>query len=768
VHLLAFVALTAAAVLTVDRVVQPPMTRTLLLAIALGVLAGLPGYLHERAMPLTVVLLPLGLYVLLRLVLPLPADIETRADEVAFYVGELRSGLHAYAEDVFPLSLDAVSGYELMLGMWMYLLVMLASTFALGARYLVPGVGIMVIILGFTTTVDPDPSAVPTLLFLVCLILALVTSPGGRRRVWHLRDAVGGVGMGAVAIGSALVLLVAFPGLVRPAWTDWKSFDPFAGNASYVYVFNWKQNYARLLDPGNEIPIMRVTSAVPSYWRATTLEYFTGDAWLSLTSFPIPIPEGPGPRPIPQPEPEPPGSEVDQTYELAGTWTNYIFTGGYARTLTLDSTEAVFASDAGALRTETILTSPLRYELTALVPRVSPEDLVGTSFDYPPSLDRGVYLDLPFPDAATQRQIVEAGESGAAPTTTTTLRVTRVGEYEGIYALNDAIVGDAEDPYDVTLRIESYLRDNYNYSLEVPDSRYASPIAAFLFDHRTGYCQHFAGAMALLLRLNGIPSRVAVGFTTGEEVGTWTYLVRSNNAHAWVEAYFAGIGWLTFDSTPGRPLPVAGPSSSSPGFVDPFAARATETDPGQAPESSDASSRLPQDIEMPQEATAQAPSIPWGAVILSLFAMALIAWPFARRWLRERPLRVGDSESRLRASIDLLRGDLAVAGVPVLASSTLDEVAALTDQSLSVDMAPLALRAQLITFGGRSASEDDVVSAERTRSQVSRIAWRRRRLAWLSAWYGVTPLVEWWRSRSQSGSADELPRRRGAKWRLRT
>ena len=68
---------------------------------------------------------------------------------------------------------------------------------------------------------------------------------------------------------------------------------------------------------------------------------------------------------------------------------------------------------------------------------------------------------------------------------------------------------------------------------------------------RAGYCQHYAGAMALMLRTLGVPARVAVGFTAGTwKAGVWT--VTDQQAHAWVEAWFAGYGWLAFDPTPGR------------------------------------------------------------------------------------------------------------------------------------------------------------------------------------------------------------------------
>ena len=79
----------------------------------------------------------------------------------------------------------------------------------------------------------------------------------------------------------------------------------------------------------------------------------------------------------------------------------------------------------------------------------------------------------------------------------------------------------------------------------------------------SGLLWGIAGAMAALLRFNGIPARVAVGFTTGEKVADGTWVVTRNDAHAWVEAYFPGVGWVPFDPTPGRALPVSGDAPPS-------------------------------------------------------------------------------------------------------------------------------------------------------------------------------------------------------------
>jgi protein-glutamine gamma-glutamyltransferase len=72
----------------------------------------------------------------------------------------------------------------------------------------------------------------------------------------------------------------------------------------------------------------------------------------------------------------------------------------------------------------------------------------------------------------------------------------------------------------------------------------------FLFHTHKGYCQHFAGAAALLLRVAGIPTRVVVGFATGEQVNQDTWAVRDEDAHAWIEVYFPSVGWVPFNPTP--------------------------------------------------------------------------------------------------------------------------------------------------------------------------------------------------------------------------
>ena len=113
------------------------------------------------------------------------------------------------------------------------------------------------------------------------------------------------------------------------------------------------------------------------------------------------------------------------------------------------------------------------------------------------------------------------------------------------------ITAEAANPYAKSLAMESYLRENFTYSLNLTQNADADPLARFLFKTKAGHCEYFASSMAVMLRTLGIPSREVNGFLPGEynEVAG-DYIVRASDAHSWVEAYFPGVGWLTFDPTP--------------------------------------------------------------------------------------------------------------------------------------------------------------------------------------------------------------------------
>jgi transglutaminase-like putative cysteine protease len=114
------------------------------------------------------------------------------------------------------------------------------------------------------------------------------------------------------------------------------------------------------------------------------------------------------------------------------------------------------------------------------------------------------------------------------------------------------ITGSASNSYDKAGAIERYLKTHYGYTLQLPRSAVADPLANFLFERKQGHCEYFASSMAVMLRTLQIPARVVNGFRSDEFNDlTGNYVIRAKNAHSWVEAYFPGYGWVTFDPTPG-------------------------------------------------------------------------------------------------------------------------------------------------------------------------------------------------------------------------
>ncbi|HEX9285052.1 MAG TPA: DUF3488 and transglutaminase-like domain-containing protein [Nitrospirales bacterium] len=123
-----------------------------------------------------------------------------------------------------------------------------------------------------------------------------------------------------------------------------------------------------------------------------------------------------------------------------------------------------------------------------------------------------------------------------------------------VEALAREVTGAARTPYGMAVAIERHLRQTYQYSLDVGTTVSASPVEDFLFTRKTGYCEHYATAMVVMLRTLGIPARLVTGFLPGvwNDFGNY-YSIRQQDSHAWVEVYFPKSGWVTFDPTPSVP-----------------------------------------------------------------------------------------------------------------------------------------------------------------------------------------------------------------------
>jgi transglutaminase-like putative cysteine protease len=123
--------------------------------------------------------------------------------------------------------------------------------------------------------------------------------------------------------------------------------------------------------------------------------------------------------------------------------------------------------------------------------------------------------------------------------------------------LASTLTASSANNYDRAVAIQAYLRSNFQYTLDPPAIEPSDPIGSFLFKSKSGYCEYFAAAMAVMLRTLGVPARLVNGFQTGSynRLGK-DFVVRARDAHSWAEVYFPGYGWIPFDPTPADPHPV--------------------------------------------------------------------------------------------------------------------------------------------------------------------------------------------------------------------
>ena len=774
-----FAGLAAVAALALNGALSPSSKTDLLRAALVATLCTSPGLLHRRLWPLALALLPVGCYLFLRATLPLPTWVGHASEQYRFYTEQIYLGSVAYKSAQFPLNIKEHPQLGLLVAFSLYWTAGTAAFFALALRRALPGAVILLVVLGFGLTVDQIQKDIWLVLIFLALAAALLAlEKTADRGSWQPRRMLAGLGTGALAGGVAVALLLTVPSAAAKPLTDWRTWDPFrkeeAGN---VFTFSWLQNYPRLLDPANNVPVMDVESPNPSYWRAAALDHFTGSAWVTTKAFITelePQPRGEGATTtyaysVPAAEPRPQGTAMFQRFHGYALYTNYLFVGGDPVFVTIDSKLPLRMNNTRTLRTTQPMGPVFDYSVAVIQATVAPSTLVGRPRDYPSSLDIDSYLLLPFPRASQ----VKASTSDMDPSEVwrtfmwyggppdpswaevartdpwRQMAITETREWVGLYDLNQRIVGDAIDPYEIALRIEQYLRRHYSYTLTPPASNYSSPYAAFLFETKAGYCQHFAGAMALLLRYNDIPARVTVGFTSGQKVGPNRYRVFTNNAHAWVEAFFSGVGWVSFDPTPGHSLPVPGPSSTSPGFVNPYPSEEISTPqtittlPPSLSKSLDEGANAQNAANRKTTWVAKVPWLPWLAGLVAV----VLGWPLGRRAWKARRLYFGPAQKRLECSIALLRQDLAEYGAPVVPGHTYEEMLHLAELHLGIGI-PIGFadRANAVLFGGEPASRSDYRRAERVRKKIRSHLARKHRMSegWWKAilvYYGFRPAL---------------------------
>ena len=209
-------------------------------------------------------------------------------------------------------------------------------------------------------------------------------------------------------------------------------------------------------------------------------------------------------------------------------------------------TQEVFLEPIG---TEVIFSAPRALRLETRAPEITVDDM-GT-VTIPSASARLHYrveseLEMPAPPSAGRR---EGRLPADEPSVARYLQLPALGPR--ISALARRVTAGARDPREAARRLVEHLSSEYRYSLTLERRTKLPPLEEFLFETRAGNCEYFAAALAVMLRSQGIPARVVGGFQRGEWNPFGRYFtVRMRDAHAWVEAYIPGTGWITLDPSP--------------------------------------------------------------------------------------------------------------------------------------------------------------------------------------------------------------------------
>ncbi len=345
----------------------------------------------------------------------------------------------------------------------------------------------------------------------------------------------------AVAFPSRLPHRVGVPslgGLVNPslggadpASPDGRRSSRGTGASSAGYFgFSTRLDTAARGRPDDTV-VMKVRASRPDFWRGQTFDTWDGRTWTQSDQRVRAIGGGP-PLELDAPPGEPVGDRLSgrdfvQTVYVESAGPNLVFAANAPVQVHI-ADSAVFEMTDGTVRTAAYLDAGTVYTVVSRRPAVT-EDLLRAA-------------DL---DTAGTPAPVEARYTQLPPSTP-----ARVLDLAG------RLAAGAGSRYDVVRAYESWMAANTAYTLDVPPlPGGADAVERYLFvDHR-GFCEQIASALVVMLRSQGIPARLAVGYAPGQRNPfTGMFEVRASDAHSWAEVWFPGIGWQAFDPTAQVPL----------------------------------------------------------------------------------------------------------------------------------------------------------------------------------------------------------------------
>jgi protein-glutamine gamma-glutamyltransferase len=405
-----------------------------------------------------------------------------------------------------------------------------------------------------TTLVRPSVPYLDGAVLFALLVLFVWGEDIGPRRAW-----------GAVGVGAAAVIAAMFVAPAIDQHKPWFNYRGLAGSIAPISLdqFDWTQGYGPIDWPRNGKVVLAIRAAHNEYWKTENLDVFNGFGWAD--------------DPVPGATPSVDASALRQWTETVDVTvrdmqSSDVIGAGTSLTEPELPQGVTPGVSLGTYTAQSPLVPGESYELNVYAPHPSDSQLAAAGADYSRMPFSYLTIDLPpangtpspasnfltgeVPHGDQPLLVFPAFHSGRAVQSSGGPRrldgaqlIAGSPEYGPIYRLAQRLAHGAATPFAFVQAVERYLSDHYSYNENPPRGPY--PLYTFLFSSYRGYCQQFAGAMALLLRMGGVPARVAVGFTGGRfSSASHQWLVTDFDAHAWVEAWFPHYGWVTFDPTP--------------------------------------------------------------------------------------------------------------------------------------------------------------------------------------------------------------------------
>jgi transglutaminase-like putative cysteine protease len=396
------------------------------------------------------------------------------------------------------------------LGLLAFLHLLAASMFVPGAGYL--GILLLFLFLGTTAVVSYEVKR-------GCESGArVIESSSPRNKNLGARLAAASVAMSAGILVFSVVLFLVLPRVMGRAPVTPFALDPMIGFSSEVDL-----GATGALQPDNT-PVMRVQGLEADIhqrlWRGVALTHFDGRRWSSRPRSQL-IETGSYAMPRRWHHSQT-GKKIHYRVVLEPLASQALFVTGVPEQIVSGSFDRLVVDETDSLRVPDGGLQAVQYEVASWITERSLQRPADVAEVFSKRF-RTLYLQLPEVDP-------------------------RVGQ------LARQVTGSHTNALGRAEALESYLRNGFGYTLDLPATRHADPLAHFLFERRRGHCEYFASAMAVMLRTLGIPSRLVNGFAGGiDNPISGLHVIRSRDAHSWVEAYIPAYGWIEFDPTPPAP-----------------------------------------------------------------------------------------------------------------------------------------------------------------------------------------------------------------------